>query len=182
MENNNQKWISFFSFSQFHQTIKTYLNHRIWQFHFYVSKTWPDDEICLHFPGCTLTPNNQTYESFGIFCPLDKLDEIELLRTEDVLIDWSMPLYLNYTHVNIVERIEEFLTCIGNVEHIQGEVYVCNGKPDLNLGELPANEVEMRLLKEADVKSIHDLYPASEIESIEVFEKLSGSLPGKLMI
>lgn len=87
-----------------------------------------------------------------------------------------MPLYLNYTHVNIIERIEEFLTGIGNVEHIQGEVYVCKQKPDLNLDEL--DEAEMRLLKVSDVKSIHDLYPASEIESIEVFEKLAGSLPG----
>ena len=36
----------------------------------------------------------------------------------------------------------------------------------------------MRLLKEEDVKGIHDLYPASEIESIEVFEKLAKDLPG----
>jgi hypothetical protein len=39
----------------------------------------------------------------------------------------------------------------------------------------------MRLLKEEDVKGIHDLYPASEIESIEVFEKLSARLPGLFM-
>lgn len=89
-----------------------------------------------------------------------------------------MPLYLNYTHVNIIERIEEFLTQIGDVEHIQGEVFVCKDKPDMDLGELPSNEVEMRLLNESDVKGIHDLYPASEIESIEVFEKLATSLPG----
>lgn len=89
-----------------------------------------------------------------------------------------MPLYLNYTHVNIIERIEEYLTSIGNVEHIQGEVFVCKEKPELDLGELPSNEVEMRLLKVSDVKGIHDLYPASEIESIDVFEKLAGSLPG----
>lgn len=89
-----------------------------------------------------------------------------------------MPLYLNYTHVDIVERIEEFLTGIGKVEHIQGEVYVCKEKPDLKLDKLSSHEVEMRLLKVSDVKSIHDLYPASEIESIEVFEKLAGSLPG----
>lgn len=37
----------------------------------------------------------------------------------------------------------------------------------------------MRQLHEEDVKGIHDLYPASEIESIEVFEKLAGSLPGE---
>jgi hypothetical protein len=37
---------------------------------------------------------------------------------------------------------------------------------------------EMRPLTESDVKGIHDLYPASEIESIEVFEKLAARLPG----
>lgn len=36
----------------------------------------------------------------------------------------------------------------------------------------------MRPLQVADVQGIHDLYPASEIECIEVFEKLSESLPG----
>lgn len=36
----------------------------------------------------------------------------------------------------------------------------------------------MRPLQAADVQGIHDLYPASEIECIEVFEKLSESLPG----
>lgn len=29
-----------------------------------------------------------------------------------------------------------------------------------------------------DVKEIHGLYPAAEIESIEVFEKLANTLPG----
>jgi hypothetical protein len=37
---------------------------------------------------------------------------------------------------------------------------------------------EMRLLCAQDVKGIHDLYPASEIESIELFEKLAEVLPG----
>lgn len=37
----------------------------------------------------------------------------------------------------------------------------------------------MRPLREEDVKGIHDLYPASEIESIEVFERLAARLPGE---
>lgn len=37
----------------------------------------------------------------------------------------------------------------------------------------------MRLLQEEDVQGIHDLYPASEIECIEVFEKLAAILPGE---
>jgi hypothetical protein len=155
------------------------LNHRVWQFYFYVSKNWPEEEVCLHFPGCTLTPNNNIYESFGFFCPIDSLDGVELIKNEDVLFDWSMPMYLNYTHVNIIDRIEEFFKTIGDVERIQGEVFVCEDSPDcLELADLPSNEVEMRLLQEGDVKGIHDLYPASEIESIEVFEKLAEILPG----
>lgn len=118
------------------------MTHRVWQFYFYVSKKWPEEEIFLHFPGCTLTPNHNIYESFGIFCPLDSLDNIELIKGEDVLFDWSIPMYLNYTHVNIMDRIEEFFKTIGNVERIEGEVFVCEDNPDcLELGELPSNEV-----------------------------------------
>lgn len=127
---------------QFHQTIKTYLNHRVWQFYFYVSKSWPDEPVFLHFPGCTSTPNNHIYESFGFFCPINALDNIEKLRTEDVLLDWSRPMYLNYTHVNIVDRLEEFFNAIGRVERIQGEVYLCgNNVETREIGELPSNEV-----------------------------------------
>lgn len=38
---------------QFHQTLRTYLEDFIWDFNFYVSKNWPEDPICLHFPGMT---------------------------------------------------------------------------------------------------------------------------------
>ncbi|XP_070491817.1 uncharacterized protein [Chironomus tepperi] len=166
---------------KFHQTIKTYLTHRVWQFYFYVSKEWPDENIpvFLHFPGCTSTPNNHIYESFGFFCPIDSLDYVNMLQTEDILFDWSMPMYLNYTHELIVDRMEEFFKNIGHIERIQGEVYICKDNINkLELGELRSNEVEMRLLCAQDVKGIHDLYPASEIESIELFEKLSEVLPG----
>lgn len=40
----------------------------------------------------------------------------------------------------------------------------------------------MRQLHVEDVEGIHELYPAHEIESIEVFEKLAGTIPGKPMI
>lgn len=104
--------------------------------------------MCLHFPGCTLTPNNFIYESFGFFCPVDDLDGVELIQTENVLFDWSVrKMYLNYTHVKIVDHMEVFLKTIGDVERIQGDVFVCN--PDvfddtedcMELGELPSNEV-----------------------------------------
>lgn len=65
-----------------------------------------------------------------------------MIKNEDILFDWTMPMYLNYTHVNIMDRIEEFLQTIGKVERIQGEVFVCKNGPDcVELGELPSNEV-----------------------------------------
>lgn len=54
-----------FSHIQFQQTIKTYLNDRVWKFYFYVSKNWPEEPVCLHFPGCTLTVNDSTNRHDG---------------------------------------------------------------------------------------------------------------------
>lgn len=42
----------------------------------------------------------------------------------------------------------------------------------------PNEEVELRALSLKDVKDIHDLYPAGNMESIKVFEKLLERLPG----
>lgn len=101
------------------------------------------------------------------------------MRGEDVLIDWMEPLYLNFTHVAIMEQIEAFYQTIGTVENLIGDIYVCDEPPgesdDIPLKE---SEVEMRPLALDNVKAIHDLYPASEIECLEVFEKLVTSLPG----
>lgn len=43
---------------------------------------------------------------------------------------------------------------------------------------MPSEEVELRPLAGENAKAIHDLYPASEIECVEVFDKLIESLPG----
>nr|CAD7568500.1 unnamed protein product [Timema californicum] len=40
---------------EFHQTLKTFLNDRVWDFYFYVNKSWPEEPVCLHFPGMTLS-------------------------------------------------------------------------------------------------------------------------------
>lgn len=129
-----------------------------------------------------LQPNKRIYESFGIFCPSDRLECIELLRTETVLIDWTEPIYMNYTHCAIMERIEAFYhETIGNVDNLVGDIYTCDEPPGQladDAPSLPAGEVEMRPLALENVKAIHDLYPASEIECLEVFEKLVTSMPG----
>ncbi|XP_017485855.1 PREDICTED: uncharacterized protein LOC108374380 [Rhagoletis zephyria] len=163
---------------KFHQTIKTYLNDRVWDFHFYVSKDWPEKPIILHFPGCTLTPNNNIYQSFGIFCPSTQIECVDLMRTEDVLIDWQKPLYLNFTHIAIMNRLDDFYSTFGVMERLEGDIYVCNElNTELELEEL-SDDAVMRPLTADDVKGIHDLYPASEIERIEVFEILVQVLPG----
>lgn len=165
---------------KFHQTIKTYLNDRVWQFYFYVTKNWPEDPVCLHFPGCTLTPNKNMYESFGIFCPTNRIECVDLMETEDILIDWTKPLYLNFTHKAIMNRIDSFYSAKGGVmERLEGDIYV-NKKliSELESEDLLADDVEMRPLSVENVKAIHDLYPASEIECVEVFEKLVQVLPG----
>ncbi|XP_061397067.1 uncharacterized protein LOC133332705 [Musca vetustissima] len=163
---------------KFHQTIRTYLNDRVWDFKFYVSKDWPEKPIILHFPGCTLTPENNIYRSFGIFCPSEQIEHVDLMETEDILIDWSLPLYLNFTHIAIMNRLDDFYKKKGIMERLEGDIYVCNKlNTDLQLEELP-DDAEMRPLKVEDVEHIHDLYPANEIECVDVFNILVRVLPG----
>ncbi|XP_050101063.1 uncharacterized protein LOC126581444 [Anopheles aquasalis] len=175
---------NYFPYSlKFHETIKTYLNDRVWHFQFYRAKTWPDDPICLHFPGCTYTPDNRTNESVGIFCPPDKLERMELIKDEDILFDWNSPIYMNFTHVGIMRTMEEIFRekVKGKLDgHIYGDIYVheCPNDLDLPLEPLASNEVIMKPLCINDVKDIHDLYPASDIESLELFNKLVHQLPG----
>jgi hypothetical protein len=69
------------------------------------------------------------YESFSVFCPDDRLDSLELLQTEDVLIDWTRPLYLNFTPQVILERLRDFYTNIGDIETVEGEVYISVQEP-----------------------------------------------------
>lgn len=102
-----------------------------------------------------------------------------------MLIDWTEPLYLNFTHVAIMQRIEAFYgDHIGTVDNLIGDIYTCD-EPSTGKEEggeetppLDAAEVEMRPLALENVKAIHDLYPAHEIECLEVFERLVTSLPG----
>lgn len=59
-----------------------------------------------------------------MFCPCDQLEHLKLLETEDVLIDWTHPIYLNFTHANIMAKIEEFYESIGAIEKQYGDIYV----------------------------------------------------------
>uniref|UniRef100_A0A1B6DVR1 N-acetyltransferase domain-containing protein n=2 Tax=Clastoptera arizonana TaxID=38151 RepID=A0A1B6DVR1_9HEMI len=163
---------------KFHQTLKTFLNDRVWDFFFYISKSWPDDPVILHFPGMTSTPNGRLYESFSVFCPKEKLESLHLLEAEDILIDWTQPLFLNFTRVDIMKRLENFYSSIGTMEKVCGDVYICSELPlDITLDELPAEEVKMQELQTENAEAIHELYPANDMESIEVFKRLIVALP-----
>jgi hypothetical protein len=73
-----------------------------------------------------LQPHGRLYESFSVFCPCDQLDDLQLVEEEDVLIDWRRPIYLNFTHHLIMERLESFYTAaIGTTEKVCGDIYVC---------------------------------------------------------
>ncbi|XP_056636831.1 uncharacterized protein LOC130445290 [Diorhabda sublineata] len=167
---------------KFHQTLKTYLKDRVWDFHFYVTKTWPEQAVILHFPGMTRTPNNKLYESFSVFCPCDQLDNIKLLTEEDVLIDWTQPIYLNFTHAKIMEKLEEIYSEKGTMEKLYGEVYglmddgIQNEEDDGDV-TIFAEDAEMLQLSPEHAQMIHDLYPANHMECVEVFEKLIKKLP-----
>ncbi|XP_063701480.1 glycine-N-acyltransferase-like protein 3 [Culicoides brevitarsis] len=164
---------------KFHETIKTYLNDKVWQFYFYVTKDWPDVKLCLHFPGCTLTPNNELYESFGVFCPTDQLEYLSLLHDEDILIDWNKTIYVNFAQEVVINRLEPFYKNIGSIEQVSAEVFTYDINAVLpDIEKFPQEEVELRALSLKDVKDIHDLYPAGNMESIEVFQKLLEKLPG----
>lgn len=78
------------------------------------------------------------YESFSVFCPDERIESLDLLATEDVLIDWTQPIYLNFTQCTIVERIEKFPINIVVTEKIAGDIYVQSEPPpeELQLDEL----------------------------------------------
>ncbi|KAL0269520.1 UNVERIFIED_CONTAM: hypothetical protein PYX00_007224 [Menopon gallinae] len=163
---------------KFHQTIKTYLNDFVWEFHFYVARSWPDDPICLHFPGMTSSPNGLLYESFSVFCPEANLELLSLVEEEDVLLDWSKPIYLNFTHISITDRLERFYEGIGTVEKVVGDVYMCSEpKTEEQRENLHEEGFEIRQLIKEDVQTIHELYPANDMEAVSVFEKLITKLP-----
>ncbi|EFN77879.1 hypothetical protein EAI_00560 [Harpegnathos saltator] len=169
---------------KFHQTVLTYMRDRVWEFHFYVAKDWPEDAICLHFPGMTLSPHGLLYESVGVFCPNDRLELVRLLREEDVLIDWSRPLYINFVHYDIAEELMRLYEGTGTVETIVGDVCACEQVYEQEeKSEEPSDEgtsdsdVQVLPLKAEHAEGIHELYPANDMECHELFLRLIRTLP-----
>ncbi|XP_034181518.1 uncharacterized protein LOC117604969 isoform X1 [Osmia lignaria lignaria] len=166
---------------KFHQTLLTYMRDRVWDFHFYVANNWPEDAICLHFPGMTLSPHGLLFESVGVFCPNDRLELLKLLREEDVLIDWSKPLYINFVHYDIAEELTRLYEGTGTIDTVVGDVYVCKDYETLNnVGESEEDadsDVQVQPLKAEHAEGIYELYPANDMECHEVFLRLIRTLP-----
>ncbi|XP_012141193.2 uncharacterized protein LOC100880491 isoform X1 [Megachile rotundata] len=166
---------------KFHQTLLTYMRDRVWDFHFYVANNWPEDAICLHFPGMTLSPHGLLFESVGVFCPNDRLELLKLLREEDILIDWTKPLYINFVHFDIAEELTRLYEGTGTIDTVVGDVYVCADEESLNdveeLDEEADPDVRVQPLKAEHAEGIYELYPANDMECHEVFLRLIRTLP-----
>ncbi|RLU22478.1 hypothetical protein DMN91_004756 [Ooceraea biroi] len=166
---------------KFHQTVLTYMRDRVWEFHFYVANDWPEDAICLHFPGMTLSPHGLLYESVGVFCPKNRLELLRLLREEDILLDWSRPLYINFVHYNIAEELTRLYEGTGMIETVVGDVCACEDFEQDEESEEPNDEsnpdVQVRPLKAEHAEGIHELYPANDMECHELFLRLIKTLP-----
>ncbi|KAF4518969.1 hypothetical protein B566_EDAN007756, partial [Ephemera danica] len=123
------------------------------------------------------------YASFSVFCPTASFDSLRLLQDEDVLLDWTRPLCLNFTPEPILERLRDFYCpALGTMETVCGDVYIAEQETEAaaaHIEALPplAPEVELRQLRREHARAIHDLYPANDMEAIEAFEKCIEALP-----
>lgn len=58
------------------------------------------------------------------------------METENVLINWNLPMYLNFTHMDIMNRLDDFYSKFGIMTRLDGDIYVCkNLNTDLELEE-----------------------------------------------
>lgn len=56
---------------------------------------------------------------------------MDLLDTEDILIDWTESMYLNFTHLAIMNRLDDFYKLkYGVMERLAGDIYVNTGLPE----------------------------------------------------
>ncbi|XP_029165116.1 uncharacterized protein LOC114936182 [Nylanderia fulva] len=125
-----------------------------------------------------LQPNGLVYESVGVFCPNDRLELLRLLREEDILIDWSRPLYINFVHCGIAEELTRLYEGTGTIETVVGDVCACDVvEEEKQSQEMPDPDVEVLPLKTEHAEGIHELYPANDMECHEIFLRLIRTLP-----
>lgn len=46
------------------------------------------------------------------------------METENILIDWTLEMYLNFTHIGIMDRLNAFYQKFGVMERLHGDIYV----------------------------------------------------------
>lgn len=61
-----------------------------------------------------------------MFVPSERAELVDLVTTEDELLDLTQPLYLNFTHEAIVNRFGRHYEAH---DKITGDVYVCDNPP-----------------------------------------------------
>ncbi|XP_055920220.1 uncharacterized protein LOC129951886 isoform X2 [Eupeodes corollae] len=130
-----------------------------------------------HLPE-SLKPDNNICQSFSIFCPHSHLECVDLVASEDILINWKKPMYLHFTQTTIVNRLNDFYKNVGTMEEVLFDILILNDlNVNLQIEKFSNEEAEIRPLKVEDVKLIHEHYPAKQIESVELFEVLVQKLP-----
>ncbi|KMQ93230.1 glycine n-acyltransferase-like protein [Lasius niger] len=125
----------------------------------------------------SLKPNGLVYESVGVFCPNDRLELLRLLREEDVLIDWSRPLYINFVHCGIAEELTRLYEGTGTIETVVGDVCACDVVEQEEKESQDDPDVQVLPLKSEHAEGIHELYPANDMECHELFLRLIRTLP-----
>lgn len=75
-------------------------------------------------------PKGNIYGSFGIFCPSEHIECVDLLETEDILIDWKLEMYLNFTHIDIMNRLNLFYEKMGYMDRLAGDIYTIDATPE----------------------------------------------------
>lgn len=106
---------------------------------------------------------------------------MKLLRTENVLVDWSQPLYINFTHCDIVDELVRLYEGTGTVDRVLGDIWACKDPEDTVQieDEVPEGEMDVRVrpLRPEHAEGIHELYPANDMECHELFLRLIKTLP-----
>ena len=126
-------------------------------------------------------PHGLQYESVGVFCPGNHLESLRLLRDEDLLIDWTKPLYINFVHCDIAEEMVKLYEGTGTVEQVLGDVWACeNPENTTQIEDDPLDgeaDIQVLPLKAEHAEGIHELYPANDMECHELFLRLIRTLP-----
>lgn len=98
----------------------------LWLLHYLSINKFNIILLTLYKVNINFQPNSQTYESVTVFCPSERTELVDLLTSEDKLLDLTQPLYLNFTHEAIVKRFERRYEAH---DKITGDVYVCENPP-----------------------------------------------------